>query len=58
MPVNKNNYRKVDLFIYKGEKSKNLVVGRRFLDCVTHFRCSSNSAELWGINLKFLSERV
>lgn len=41
--INKDNGRKADFYVYIGERSKALVVGSRFLDCVTVFTCSLNS---------------
>ena len=55
MPVNHDNCRKTDIYVYVGERSKVLVVGSRFLDCLTVFTHSSNNAELWEINSKFVA---
>ena len=54
MHVNKDICSKADLYVYKGERNKDLVGGSRFLDCVTFFTYSSNSTELWAKNTKFL----
>ena len=54
MHVNKDICSKADLYVYIGERNKDLVVGSRFLDCVTVFTYSPNSTELWEINTKFL----
>ena len=52
----KNNCRKADLYIYIGEKSKDLVMGSKFLDCVTVFTYILKSAKLWDLIPKFLIE--
>ena len=56
MSLNKDNCRKADFYVFIGERSKYLVVGSRFLDCVAIFTCSLNSAELSEINPKFVTE--
>lgn len=43
MPVNKDNFRKADLYVCIEERSKDLVVGNRLLDCVTVFTHNSNA---------------
>ena len=56
IPVNKDNCRKTDLYVYIRERSIALVVRSRFLDCVTVFMHISNNAGMWEINFQLVSE--
>lgn len=57
MPTKKDNCREIVLNVYIGEGSKDLAVGNRFLDCMSVITGSSNSAEPWVVNPKFVTER-
>ena len=54
MPVKIIAGRQISVCI--GERSKDLVVGSKFLDCVIVFTYSLNSAKLWEITHKFVME--